>query len=381
MPTPTHAVSSALTTLFLVGPFVVCVAALTHGVGTAPRAEVAVEEPAASPWAGGPKMPELGPTQAEPSPTQASAIPLALWSAQGVVLSHEAPSAWARGSWIDRYADDDSEMIFARKPADLSALPTELAGVAGTLLDLYGPQGKVCTARIDALHVVAMRDAWAVPVTPEFDEDGDGKLDPPERDRLRLRVFAEEARWLVGEVSPVAGECRAAVFGRSASLPAPSLWTQVQGEDARSLVLAEKLAAFEAGASLELRRPYEEYAAEVEQDSGIVETQPTWAEFYRDNLTVSVYRDGAGVPAAAHLIAGDLSASCGMGFGATFIRSIPLGQKPLTYDGSSPPLLFVDIAGDGRMHAITDEVDGFVWFADDGDLVASSALPYHGCSC
>src|SRR5690606_31037103 len=109
---------------------------------------------------------------------------------------------------------------------------------------------------------------------------------------FRSWVFEHESRWLVATVTPVSGTCEGVVFGRSAHLPAPVMWTRHPAELAWTAVPTAVRNAFRRDATQELRKSYEAYVNEIEEGSGLLETPSTWDEFYSAQLDVRVFING-----------------------------------------------------------------------------------------
>lgn len=165
-------------------------------------------------------VPEVGP---EPVVIKAAPEPMAraeilLVTDAGVVLSNEAKHAWGEG----RLFEPKGEVSYrTAKRANPDAIPSDLWSLRARTFDLYGPDGRVCTARLGELRVVAQYDGWSLGgVLGEdwFDRGPEGASNK----QIREGLWQREDLWLVADIeSP--DSCEGALWARDAELPPPSI--------------------------------------------------------------------------------------------------------------------------------------------------------------
>lgn len=265
------------------------------------------------------------PTQSTP-PTQSAPVPddrlaFAFVTEAGLVLSTEAPTSWGRGRLRAHPGPGEYR---AAKRADPEAIPEALWAQRGRSFDLYGVEGKVCTARLGALTVLAQHDGPSL-----YDlfhgEDGDVDYEYFEAQehspaKIRREVWSQTAgyefpgAWLVAEVvSPTS--CEGAVWARDSELPAPAL---LRVSDEPSPLTERRIAEHEASEALEQTRV--DYTAWYEQElpPEARELYETWAELRaKYPATVRTWHDAEGTATFVELEFGAPGESCGEGFDST----------------------------------------------------------------
>ncbi|EDM77143.1 hypothetical protein PPSIR1_30711 [Plesiocystis pacifica SIR-1] len=230
-------------------------------------------------------------------------------------LADEDVEAWAPG---ELYAGEGTVDFIAAKAVELEALPLEHYVQAGRAVDLYGVEGKLCSARAGALELVAQYQGEELNSFDEgiYDwETGEYLLD--EGERLAL-IWDHEPAWLSAVVE-YGEDCtdedvRRALWARSPALPAPAIATERATPPALRLTRQHErrfLASetFEAAAA-----DYAAYRAELEAE-GYGDYEPTWDELLeQDGPSTRVWSDAKGRPVLTAFEFGYAGESCGDGF-------------------------------------------------------------------
>lgn len=187
----------------------------------------------------------------------------------GVVLSTEAEQSWGAGKLFE---PKGLATYRAAKRADPNAIPSQLWSMRGRTFDLYGPEGRVCTARLGELRVIAQYDGWGLGgVLGEewFDRD------PTEATKQQIREGLwqlDDHLWLVAEIESI-DDCEGALWARDAELPPAKL---LRRSEVPNHATAARLALFESEELVELERSYRaEYAA---TDEFIRKHYPSWEQ-------------------------------------------------------------------------------------------------------
>lgn len=250
----------------------------------------------------------------EPEPVDPSTLAQLLpVTANGIVLSLDAEAKWSTGRFYEPPGDASFRVA---KRAAIEKLPEQLSSWSARSFDLYGPEGKLCTARVSNLHVISQYDGWGIYGLVE-DEQDSSDLDTYERpsdippSRWRTRVWRTQPHWLVGEFESD-GDCSGALWARDAALPAP---TVLRPSDAPNPVADARVATFEHSTELaELRREYRAWYAALPEEAK--EWEPSWSKLARENpASVRSWTDGAGVH-VLELSFGSDSEGCGDGYDA-----------------------------------------------------------------
>lgn len=250
-------------------------------------------------------------------PAQADAPPerlaFAFVTSAGIVLSGEAEAQWGTGRLRDHAGPGQFR---ASKKADAAKIPRSLWEQRGRTFDLYGPDGRVCTARLGELSILAQHDGPALyDVFEPHDHDG-FMADPPSRRQIRARVWDHPnggQPWLVADVVSDQS-CAGALWARDADLPAPSiLRPSDEPSDPPSDLGRRRIAELEASQTYaQVRADYEEYRNSLgDRDR---ESYRPWPELEkRYPAQVRTWRDAAGTARLVELEFGYSDASCGEG--------------------------------------------------------------------
>lgn len=192
----------------------------------------------------------------------------------GLVLSTEAKRSWGKG----RLFEPAGEVSYrAAKAANPTKVPSALWSMRGRSFDLYGPEGKVCTARLGELRVVGQYDGWSLGgVLGEdwYDQD-------PERAskaEILAGLWRRDDLWLVADIES-ADSCEGALWARDAELPPPTILRRSSDPNEAS---EARLAAFLQSEELaETERTYRAEYAELDQETR--EYYPNWDEMVAQN--------------------------------------------------------------------------------------------------
>lgn len=164
------------------------------------------------------------PPSSEPDLPASALAQLLLVTDGGVVLSAEAAPSWGAGPLYERPGRSTYRVA---KRAAIEELPAELATWRGHAFDLFGVDGKVCSARLGELHVVSQYEGGGLEgvLGEGWDEDAlddrfDGEKVPAEA--WREQLWDAGPHWLVAEFV-AEGDCEGALWARDAALPAPTV--------------------------------------------------------------------------------------------------------------------------------------------------------------
>ncbi|PRQ08916.1 hypothetical protein [Enhygromyxa salina] len=317
--------------------------------------EVCEREPAPEPT----PAPEPAP---EPEPVLDGALPFVFVNANGLVFSTEAAPEWGTG----RFHEPPGDATFrVGKRAKLSQLPATLLAQRGRSFDLYGPNGKVCSARVGELRVISQYDGWSLDEVMGEDiwERYEDPEDIPKR-MWRDALWAREGHWLVAEIESD-HSCEGALWARDAALPAPMILRPTQRETSEGTA---RIATFER--SDELAQTRAEYTAWYDAlPPEAREYEQTWQTMANQApASVTSWVDGANHVRLVELDFGSDTESCGDGFAAR-ITSLDL------VDGDS----FIDTGRYTDVTAIFDaDLDGkleylYVEAWDSGMMLTSES--------
>lgn len=334
-----------------------------------------------SPWIGTSAMPAPAPPSLRPEATAPTApLEIALWGGDGLVLSNEAPLAWTTGSFLPGPPINPSVLLtIARKAADISQLPPAFADLDGALIDLYGERGKVCSARIRGFEIVAERygetfDLW--------DRDIINRAESPtemEQQAALETLLTTDERWLIARLE-ISEACPKPIFGRAAELPAPILWSHAPGAPSSDRLHRLK-ASFRRAADEAFRSKYQAFARGIEQGTGLLETPPTWSEYFESTYVSQVFTNGAGDPVAVWQAVGNVDGSCDAAFEGSLATVDELADDvpPLA---DAKPFMFVGLGDGSSMMTLQQSDDGgFLLYDANGNELASGARGIQGCRC
>lgn len=297
----------------------------------------------------------------EATPADDDRIRFAFVNDAGLVLTTEADRAWGQGRLR---AHAGPGQFRAAKAADVAKLPAAHVAQRGRSFDVYGPDGKVCTARLGELSVLAQHDGPSLfdvfhgsHEEQEWDPE-QGDEDPYEAferevhsdKEIRAKVWAAldpEANrpWLV---APLVSDtsCAGGLWARDAELPAPNL---LHLADASTSITAQRLAAFESSAELaDTKARYAEWERELSEDQR--ESLPTWDAIAAEHpAIVREWHDASGTARVVELEFGEAPEGCG-DYGDTSITAVDLvtngGFERTSH--STGPLAMFDADLDGQ---------------------------------
>lgn len=313
-----------------------------------------------------PAVPTTPAPIAEATPTDAvDRIRFAFVNDAGLVLTTEADRAWGQGRLREHAGPGQFR---AAKVADVAKLPAAHVAQRGRSFDVYGVDGKVCTARLGELSVLAQHDGPSLfdvfhgsRDEQEWDPDG-GEEDPYEAferevhsdKEIRAKVWAaldpEENRpWLV---APLVSDtsCAGGLWARDAELPAPTL---LHVADAPTPITAQRIAAFETSAELaDTQAQYAKWERELTEEQR--ESLPTWDTIAAAlPATVREWHDQSGTARIVELEFGQAPEGCG-DYGSTSITAVDLvsagGFERTSH--STGPLAVFDADLDGKFELL-----------------------------
>src|SRR5690606_34936318 len=276
----------------------------------------------------------------------------------GIVLSTDAEREWGKG----RLFEPDGEVSYrAAKRADATRVPTALWSMRGRMFDLYGPDGKVCTARLGELRVVAQYDGWSLGgVLGEewYDQDPEGAS----KAQIRAGLWRRDDLWLVAEVES-SGSCRGALWARDAELPPPTILRRTfaanHASEARAAEFRQSEGLAETG-----RNSRTDYA-QLDQEAR--EYYPTWETLIEEGPTFWSWIDPHGSPRLVGLEFGREPEGCG---DSPYSRLTALdhvrGDEFVPVAHAHFPDAVFDVDHDGRLELL--------YSGDDGPWLMSATL-------
>lgn len=336
-----------------------------------------VEAPATEP---APVEPQAE-AEAEAAPNLEGRLSFAFVNQAGMVLSTTAERTWGSGRLRAHAGPGEFR---AAKRADLAKIPADLLAQRGHTFDVYGASGKVCTARLGELSILAQHNG---PSEIELfhgnmdfiDEEEDGsdpfeKLEQEEHTPRQIRAkvwsFAEtgwtppsadeedhDDRWLV---APLVSEtsCEGGLWARDAELPPPTVLHLV--EEA-SPITAQRVAVHQASAALaEAKLSYERELADAPEDESLTD----WATLVRDYpVSVKAWHDETGAPRLTELEFGYEPEGCGEGGPHLASVDMVVGSSFESLELEIHPLAVFDADLDGRFEllygsSLSSETDG-----------------------
>lgn len=296
-----------------------------------------------------------------------------------VVVSMDVDRGWGVGKV--RHASEQLAEFSGARRADVARLPGELQALLGQAVDIYGPNGRVCTARLARSAELLVRysgEGYPYLDTDEEFEDffEDGKLP---RGTI-AQVYRDYEPVLATQLIPDAGEsCEGGVWARSAHLAAPTVLVEVEprGPEVEAMKEARRRIRRSAGYR-EMKTNYEEYQADVEGELD-------WRRFIRRHFSTALWRDVSGEHEVVYARIGDFDSSCGDGFGwgQTHLRRLDDSwREDVAALGYSDALVgVVDADGDGQLELIFDTPLGPSVSSASDDLKMEAAVWWDGCPC
>lgn len=259
-----------------------------------------------------------------------------------VLLTTDARPGWAEGPMRAGHFNQSHETWTLERHVDRDALPLELRAYADMQVDLYGPTGQLCSARLS-------RDLF---IEAHVLDDHGVKWDD-------LGLNAEATLLLLTEIIGPPDCIAKALWARDASLPAPRVLVPADTRTHAKLLRREHRRVLESEVGAKLERDLDAYATDIETASYAT----PWAEFSVGRRAVWV--DDTGAPQVVTLDFGSHAYAPCIWHGPTLsvVRSLA-HDEDLTPGSSQPaPLAIVDADLDGRWELLIIEDGG------DFDLV------------
>lgn len=315
-----------------------------------------------------PSEPAVDPTPEIVAADPADRLRFAFVNDAGIVLSTTADRAWGTGTLRDHAGPGEFR---AAKRADLAKVPASHLDQRGRTFDIYGADGKVCTARIGELSILMQHDGPSL--FEVFHGSMDGiEWDPEAADESPFEAFDRETHsareirskvwtlahadtheaWLVaGLVSDTS--CEGGLWARDADLPEPTVLHRAPSPE----VTAKRLAAFESSEVLaEKKSAYDAWRDEVEDEEERRRIS-TWEELAKATpAKVQAWDDARGMTRMVELEFGEEPEGCG--------------------DGGDTSITSVDMVVDGRFESIERSVAPLAVF--DADLDGNFELLHEG---
>ncbi len=311
---------------------------------------------------------ELDPDPDEPGPETSTAGAFYFVSKAGLVLTTDASAEWGHGRL--RRASGEGEFN-TRKPVDPRALPDEHWAARGRLFDLYGVDGKVCTARISRLSVVAQyfgEQLYDFAYTKGYEE-----LDDLPASEWMPEVWDIGHRWLVGQIVS-SEDCDGALWARDASLPPPRL---LRAASADTTAAQARRRLFK-GERERVKAAYARYV-EGEDERGYARS---WKEIERSYpLQTKAWIDEEGRARFVELQFGQPEVGCGGGFDSEIstVHAVDGDRGALT----ATPLragaqAVFDADLDGRFEFL--HADHYL-LSESAEVIDSAEIGWDGCPC
>lgn len=293
-------------------------------------------------------------------PTRASvSAPYLHLLAEGVVLHSGAPAGWARGA-LELLAEGPPVKV--RSAVDESKLPESYRAFLGKPLQLVGPTGPLCTAKVKGFALLHRVDAYpeSVAIWQGKDAGSDGK-----RRRQASATIAREA-WAMGETRHLLIaelELGGAACGKLGAPGGPT-WARAATEPTLKIRPAQVATAAWQQAALAQARKLPEYVRLQTEytERGTEPRKAHWEAAYDDRPEVRVMERGDGTRLLSVLLAA--RGGCA-DFGGTLwavweVKGGPgrdASYKLLLASTSSVgiPAAAVDIDGDGREELLTND--------------------------
>ena len=330
-----------------------------------------------------PVIPELVAPEPEVAPEAPvlDRLPFAFVTKAGLVLDASADPDWGTGS-LRKHAGPGE--FRAAKRADAAKIPAGIWAQRGRTFDLYGATGKVCTARLGQLSVVAQHDGptdydlFAWEGGPELDYE-EFEADPPSARKIRSRVWKhpESTKWLVAEILGD-GSCKGAIWARDAALPPVAV---LQPSDKETDLTRRRVAELEASdAYAETRREYEDFRADLDPES--LQYYGPWSTIETQYpAKVRTWRDAGGEARFVEVDFGEDEEGCGEGFYTriTSLDAVVDGAFEETSRSIEPVTIF-DLDADGSFEMLyRHEEDNGLWLR--GETLEHSVSIYQEWVC
>lgn len=292
-------------------------------------------------------QPEVEAAPERTAPPGPDAIPLILVENGLLVLDDAADSAWGRGAIYDPPGTFTDEVYRVGKSVDPSQLPASLLQLRGRIFDLYDAEGKRCSARAGALHVInryGVNEFGGRALEGPIDDatwDVYGELAKIPEAVWRDAVWRYPGHWLVAEILPE-GDCKGAMWARDASLPPPVILALApRGMD--NPVAQARVAAFQQSKQrAELRAAYQAWYAGLRPEQR--DEYDSWDQVVADSPAgVSSWIDAAGSVRVVELWFGGSTTGCYDGESA-YVNAVELVRGEAFVDmgvGSDPTIVAI----------------------------------------
>jgi hypothetical protein len=304
------------------------------------------------------------PVAPAPAPSLEGRLPFVFVNEAGLVLHTAADPAWGTGRLLAHAGPGEYR---AAKRVDVAKLPDALWAQRGRTFDVYGASGKLCTARLGELSVLAQHNG------PSLFEVFNGSMDTIEwgsededptaaferqthtRKQIRAKVWSsttlgDDSVWLVAELVSDRS-CEGGLWARDAELPPPAVLHRAEGPLPITL---QRIAAHAASDTLAAAKlAYEEWRNGFPADE-----RPTllWSTIEEEHpASATAWIDEGGTPRLVELDFGYTEDGCG-DFPETRISSVDRvvdGEFEPTTHAIAPVAVF-DVDLDGRYELLYD---------------------------
>ncbi|MCA9713550.1 MAG: hypothetical protein KC468_02535 [Myxococcales bacterium] len=311
-----------------------------------------------------------------------------------VLIDTDADPEWGRGrARADARGAGPARSV--RRAAARKSVPEDLWKLSGERVVLYGPSGRVCEGRLDALSIAAR---YSGELELLYEEEarlgGDGVFDEARDAGVRLsrrvdeRIY-EDGPWsLEAALADTRGSCDGALWARLATDLEPAIYTTSAAgspdeRDAGAWDTVTELAAFR-----ELRDGHVTFSQELGASPS--EAEAAWARFVAEERRVQRWRDPAsgdtlvtvqlgapGVPSCGEFD-GTLAALLrAHGDGGFELLEAELGARPIAIfdrDHDGAPELIVSSGIAIELELLERDDDAY-------DVVDQVEVPFFGCPC
>ncbi|TPV95156.1 MAG: hypothetical protein B7733_11435 [Myxococcales bacterium FL481] len=324
-----------------------------------------------------PEVTTSGPASAQPASTPPAIRALALMVDEHTIqLSATPDRRWGRGPLR---ALRETALIAAERDVDRRRLPDDLRAMLSQSIDVYGSNGRVCTATIAPQPRLALRfNGWLDRFFESEQETEDWYDQGRLPDDLEARIGDEFTAFVVADIESEQ-DCDGALWARVSSLPAPTVLTRVEPTGVEATQLLEVKRTVRRSAPYQtMRDEYEAFRLAADGDL------PPWAMFLSQHHSLDLWRDTAGTHTRVHVAYGDFEHTCGDGFGANVAELYSFGaagqvSEPMPARPSIAAM--VDANDDGELESIVHDGAGLTVVDAIGNPLRSTSTPFFGCGC
>ena len=272
-----------------------------------------------------------------------------------LILDADAPAEWGRG---ELFEPSGAVSFRAARRVELDRLPSEFAARLGQPIDLYGPSGKLCTAKVEGFGLVAQYEGWSFEglfdSTTEFEHDDEGQAIGVSPAEIRKQLWATQPKWLVAEF----GDCTSAseaLWARDTALPAPMILTK--STQANATTRARTRALRRSGVLSQIETDYATYYAGLDDESR--EWAPDWATISAEHpLRAEAWLDAQGQTHVVELNFGTMEDGCGDFFDPRIRRLEVRGEQGFeALELANDPIAVFDADLDGQLEFLYDTSD------------------------